>query len=49
MLCRAATSLAHPRDTMALEELFNSGGWQTLLTIIESSAAGEFLPSPLTH
>ncbi|OCF30407.1 hypothetical protein I316_07935 [Kwoniella heveanensis BCC8398] len=30
---------AHPKDKNALEELFASGGWQTLLTIVESSSS----------
>jgi nuclear protein localization family protein 4 len=37
LLCRAATTHAHPKDTHALEQLFASGGWLTLLTIAESS------------
>ncbi|WVQ62138.1 nuclear protein localization protein 4 [Kwoniella botswanensis] len=39
ILCRAATMHAHPSDKNALEELFGSGGWQTLLTIVESSSS----------
>ncbi|OCF41793.1 nuclear protein localization protein 4 [Kwoniella heveanensis CBS 569] len=39
VLCRAATMHAHPKDKNALEELFASGGWQTLLTIVESSSS----------
>jgi len=41
LLCRAATAHAHPRDSSATDHLFASGGWQTLLTIVESSAAGK--------
>lgn len=37
VLCRAATSHAHPQDKVALEELYASGGWQTLLAIAEST------------
>ncbi|WWC58679.1 nuclear protein localization protein 4 [Kwoniella dejecticola CBS 10117] len=39
ILCRAATMHAHPSDRNALEELFASGGWSTLLTIAESSSS----------
>ena len=42
ILCRAATAHAHRADSAAVERLFASGGWQTLLTIVESYAAGEF-------
>ena len=38
LLCRAATAHAHPKDTRALDLFFNSDGWRTLLTIVESSA-----------
>lgn len=44
LLCRAATQHAHPKDKHAMDELLHSGGWQTLLTIAESSAASK-LPS----
>lgn len=39
ILCRASTVHAHPEDSMALEELFATEGWQTLLTIMVSSIA----------
>lgn len=38
LLCRAATVNAHPEDSSALEGLFASNGWQTLLQIVASSA-----------
>ncbi|KIR37157.1 nuclear protein localization protein 4 [Cryptococcus deuterogattii MMRL2647] len=48
ILCRAATAHAHPNDTHALEELFASDGWQTLLTIVDSevSSNGRSNPPP---
>jgi nuclear protein localization family protein 4 len=46
LLCRAATVHAHPDDPEALEHLFASGGWQTLLQIVESSAAGSGTNAP---
>ncbi|WWC86305.1 nuclear protein localization protein 4 [Kwoniella dendrophila CBS 6074] len=44
ILARAATMHAHPSDKNALEELFASGGWQTLLTIVESSSSASAPP-----
>lgn len=38
-LAHAATAHKHPEHKGALEELFRSGGWQTLLTIAESSGS----------
>ncbi|ODO07176.1 nuclear protein localization protein 4 [Cryptococcus wingfieldii CBS 7118] len=46
ILCRAATAHAHPNDKTALEELFASSGWQTLLTIVESDAAANVRSAP---
>ncbi|KIR82129.1 nuclear protein localization protein 4 [Cryptococcus gattii EJB2] len=48
ILCRAATAHAHPNDTLALEELFASDGWQTLLTIVDSEVSpnGRSNPPP---
>jgi nuclear protein localization family protein 4 len=43
LLCRAATVHAHSADRTALEELFASNGWKTLLTIAESTRM------PLSH
>ncbi|WVR05934.1 nuclear protein localization protein 4 [Kwoniella sp. DSM 27419] len=45
VLCRAATMHAHPGDKNALDELFASGGWQTLLTIAESSTSSQRFPA----
>ncbi|CAD6571324.1 MAG: nuclear protein localization protein 4 [Tremellales sp. Tagirdzhanova-0007] len=39
MLSRAGTAHAHPRDKNAAERLFSTGGWKTLLTIVESSTS----------
>lgn len=39
-LARVATAHKHPEHAGALEHLFQSAGWQTLLTIAESSGAG---------
>lgn len=36
-LCRAATSHAHKHDKGALNDLFATGGWQTLITLAEST------------
>ena len=45
VLCQAATAHARPKDTGSLERLFATGGWQTLLTIAESSGTCEWLRS----
>jgi nuclear protein localization family protein 4 len=38
LLCRVATVHAHPNDTTAINELFSSPGWRTLVTIVDSSS-----------
>lgn len=38
LIAQVATAHHHPEHAMALEGLFATGGWQTLLTIAESSA-----------
>ncbi|KAL7424724.1 nuclear protein localization protein 4 [Cryptotrichosporon argae] len=45
-LCRAATAHAHPGDP-ALEQLFATAGWQTLLTIAESVGASAATARPV--
>ena len=42
LLCRAATSHAHPDDFGTLDELYKTSGWQTLLTIVQSTVSGKF-------
>lgn len=39
ILARAATVHAHPKDSLAVEQLFASSGWSTLLMLVESSAS----------
>lgn len=39
LITKAATAHHHPENAMAIEQLFASSGWQTLLTIVESSGA----------
>ena len=41
LLCRIATAHTRPKETYNIDRLFASSGWQTLLTIAESSAAAE--------
>ncbi|KAK4683809.1 nuclear protein localization protein 4, partial [Tremellales sp. Uapishka_1] len=41
LLCKVATLHCHPEDTPAVNQLFHSGGWKTLLTIAESSTLAE--------
>ena len=47
LLCRVATSHTRPKESYNVDRLFESPGWQTLLTIAESSAgaAGNGAPS----
>ncbi|WVN85392.1 nuclear protein localization protein 4 [Cryptococcus depauperatus CBS 7841] len=46
ILCRVATAHTHTNDVNAVEELFASSGWQTLLTIIDSEATDNIRSNP---
>lgn len=39
LLCQVATAHRHPEQAPAREHLFGSGGWQTLLSLADASAA----------